>query len=1274
MSTRNNKRWLGSRLAALVIWTVLAVPLLGAFAVMISLQLQSAALARESSDVQRQLEQKVGHLHALLNSMVSVHVATSDNQSALVGMAEKLRQDNPEITAVGSYMNVPLSEREAFESDMANSGLYDFRIMDLVGSARVPSPERNDAIPISLLEPMTPELLPLLGSDLAANSELQTSLSVATGRDLTVGTVVPDDWPAAGQLMMLQSAYQVPGRDNFDYQQDNGGCFLIIDPANYLADLLDENLDSNVKELSLALRRSGQESLLARKRFSNEHLIASDWFSPTLHEHVFELANSSLVISIKGARGIDKNHLVTALFFIVLATACFFAALSWMIAKRDAVIESEALQVERYRFSGDSVMSMKPVRQSSGNREVTLAVWLLLLVPVLGMIAVMISKRYQSDAFLHESSDVVRMVEQRISNINGLFNSLVSASYATSGDRSALIAMADQLRLDNPKLTAVGRYQSAPFQNRSVIGDEVTVNRLDDLLVTTMMDSIQVIAPEKNVVMPISVLEPMTSRLLPLIGTDLADDSKLQRRLSLGIVQNSTVVTAIPADWPAARQLMVIRPTYRGLYAPQSRTARIQQADGGYLLIIDPEVYLEGLVDENLSGSVSALSLVLNEFSEDTPLAISHLSMDALFFRDLFDAPRVQRTFELGDASLVLSIEGAYGISKNHIFAAVGFITLTVALFIAAFLWLHERRRVVVEKLLSHDVLRAERDRNARTLHLISDAVITVNHQCVIQHVNTFGARFLGCTSQDLIDKPLDKFLFLHYRDTPSDTFNALQLLQDMRSDEPIALDLISYTAAANVAFEPVSRAFHGTVSLNEGSSEYPATAVFVFRDISAEKRLTAALEYQANHDALTGCANRHHFERQLDSLLENQTSQAAGNALLYIDLDRFKEINDTAGHAAGDMMLMQFTKELNHIIDSSDTLARLGGDEFGVLMSNVNQAISERKALQVHKLLQTMVFTHQDRGYPIRASLGLAHFDEVGNSPSEVMAAADMACYAAKDLGRNQLYVYRADDEAMTRRTSELEWLSLLRHALEANRFRLHAQPLVSVKNPEKFVRYEFLLRLADDEGHDLQASRIVSAAERYGMMRDIDQWVIDQAFSIIAELGKDDRRGKLIYAINLSGQSAADPTLIDFIKERILHHKVDPECVCFEITETAIISHFANAVVLSQAIRDMGAQIALDDFGSGLSSFAYLKNLAIDVLKIDGQFIKDLASDPVDQAMVKAIRDVACSMQITTVAECVETQATLDVLSEIGIDIAQGFHIGRPMPIGKRVPANSV
>ena len=412
MSTRNSSRWLRNSLSALLIWTLLAVPVLGALATMISQHFQSAELARESSDVIRQIEQKVEQTHGLLNSMVSVHVATSGNQSTLVTMAEKLRQDNPEITAVGAYRNVHISEREAFQVEMAKSGLYDFRIADLTNNERVASPPRKNAVPISLLEPMTPELLPLLGSDLAASSDLQTSLSLAMDQNISVETVIPDGWPAAGQLMMLQPVRNVPEGDHLGVQQDYGGYFLIVDPNVYLAGVLNGNLQSHINQLSLVLGKNGEENLLANRRFSNEHLEARGWFTASLNERTFRLGDTSLVLLIDSSRGLQRSHLVMAIIFIVLATGCFFSALLWLKERRNTPIEDEALRAERDRLMGDSHLSANPVRIAPGNRWLTLAVWVLLLVPALCAIAAMMSQRYQSEKFQHESFDVVRTVEQ----------------------------------------------------------------------------------------------------------------------------------------------------------------------------------------------------------------------------------------------------------------------------------------------------------------------------------------------------------------------------------------------------------------------------------------------------------------------------------------------------------------------------------------------------------------------------------------------------------------------------------------------------------------------------------------------------------------------------------------------------------------------------------------------------------------------------------------------------------------------------------------------
>jgi len=272
------------------------------------------------------------------------------------------------------------------------------------------------------------------------------------------------------------------------------------------------------------------------------------------------------------------------------------------------------------------------------------------------------------------------------------------------------------------------------------------------------------------------------------------------------------------------------------------------------------------------------------------------------------------------------------------------------------------------------------------------------------------------------------------------------------------------------------------------------------------------------------------------------------------------------------------------------------------------------------------------------------------------------MACYAAKDLGRNKLFVYQADDETISNKSSELNWLQRLKQALDEDLFQLRVQPLVTVDKLH-IGHFEFLLRLVEENGNETSPWSIINAAERYNMMQEVDHWVIKNAFKTIAEL--PDQYNDIVFGINLSGQSATDPNLIEFLKEQFKLHQIEPRRLCFEITETAAIEHFRIAVELANDLRELGCTMALDDFGSGLSSFGYLKNLPVDMLKIDGQFIRELASNPIDQAIVKAIRDVASSMNLVTVAEFVEDEAAVAVLSDLGIDIAQGYYFGKPMPV---------
>lgn len=354
-------------------------------------------------------------------------------------------------------------------------------------------------------------------------------------------------------------------------------------------------------------------------------------------------------------------------------------------------------------------------------------------------------------------------------------------------------------------------------------------------------------------------------------------------------------------------------------------------------------------------------------------------------------------------------------------------------------------------------------------------------------------------------------------------------------------------------------------------------------------------------------------------------------------------------------------------LVRDDDVLSRLGGDEFGLLMINVNRDEATRMSNRIYDFFQNYIFKHEDFAFSVTASIGVVHIDKSCANMKDVLAAADIACYSAKDNGRNSLSVYSKTDVGMAERSVELSWLPRLQKALQEDQFRLYLQPVASLlKTPseQRITHFEFLLRLTDSDGKEMSPWQIIQAAERYDLMREIDKWVIRNALRTVSEL-QSGPGAQCSYSINLSGQSAADPSLKSFIATQMNAHQIDPSKIWFELTETAAISHFSVAVDLIKNIRSVGSKVALDDFGSGLSSFGYLKNLPVDIIKIDGQFVKEISHNPIDREMVRAIHQVGQSMNIVSVAEFVEDQATVEELLKIGVNYAQGYFIGKPQRI---------
>ncbi|MCL2656637.1 MAG: EAL domain-containing protein [Betaproteobacteria bacterium] len=569
------------------------------------------------------------------------------------------------------------------------------------------------------------------------------------------------------------------------------------------------------------------------------------------------------------------------------------------------------------------------------------------------------------------------------------------------------------------------------------------------------------------------------------------------------------------------------------------------------------------------------------------------------------------------------------------------------------------RQRQRVEDALSDELARAQ-----VTLAAIGDAVMTLNERGRIQYMNAAAERLIGKSYNTCVFKPLSALFQLIDADAaetaqgdennPAKTILSGKIVSEISGSWMLQRVVDGKRVAVSVVATPLFR------------QKAVTGAVLVFRDMTRERRYMANLSWHARHDVLTGLYNRREFDHRLTQAIECQKDLGGRHALLYLDLDQFKVVNDTCGHALGDQLLCKVTSRLQGCLRESDTLARLGGDEFGVLLENC----PPEPALQIaEKLLQAVAdlnFTANGRTFVIGASIGLVNMQPSQYGPAEALQAADMACYLAKEKGRNRVQVYSQDNTELSLRFGEMMWAQQIHQALEEQRFLLYCQDIVAVDDAgDTGIHLEVLLRLQDESGRLVAPGKFIPAAERYGLMPLLDRWVVQNAFAIMAER-QSVSGGKPITtcAINLSGATVGDPVFLSFLREQFALHKLAPETICFEVTETTAIANLSNAIHFIQELQAIGCKFALDDFGAGMASFAYLKQLPVDYLKIDGSFVKDMLSDPVDYAMVEMISHLAHMMGKRTIAEFVESAEILEALKKIGVDYAQGYAIAKPQP----------
>jgi diguanylate cyclase (GGDEF)-like protein/PAS domain S-box-containing protein len=559
----------------------------------------------------------------------------------------------------------------------------------------------------------------------------------------------------------------------------------------------------------------------------------------------------------------------------------------------------------------------------------------------------------------------------------------------------------------------------------------------------------------------------------------------------------------------------------------------------------------------------------------------------------------------------------------------------------------------------ANERLAGEKELFQVTLACIGDAVITTDVAGYITNLNPVAEKLTGWSNleaQGTLVSQVFKILTEAAREPAADP-----LTRCLRDREAKGLDEDTLL----VRRDGVELSIDDTATPIFDTAGELAGAVLIFRDVTEQRRLVRQLKHQAFRDVLTGLINRRGFERRLKRLLSsNDGDQLHG--LLYVDLDQFKVVNDTCGHVVGDVLLCQVSALLRSKVKRSDTLARLGGDEFGVLLENCSKEQARHIANELRLAIQDFHFHWAEKSFTIGVSIGVVPIAPGHESLPKLLSAADSACYIAKEKGRNRIHVYELDC-ATVHRHDQMQWVARIHDALREDRFCLYHQPIVPLsRNALPGEHWEILVRLLDEDGRLILPDAFIPAAEHYGQMEAIDYWVVRHAFEALRS-----RRGAaspLTYWINISGQSLGEEQFLAFVTDEVIHSGISPSSVCFEITETAVIVNLSVALRFIFSLRELGCRFALDDFGTGLSSFAHLRTLPVDYIKIAGRFIANLADSPSDLAIVQGIHHIARVMGIQTVAESVEDDATLEQLQAAGIDYAQGNRIGRATSLNTR------
>jgi diguanylate cyclase (GGDEF)-like protein/PAS domain S-box-containing protein len=545
-------------------------------------------------------------------------------------------------------------------------------------------------------------------------------------------------------------------------------------------------------------------------------------------------------------------------------------------------------------------------------------------------------------------------------------------------------------------------------------------------------------------------------------------------------------------------------------------------------------------------------------------------------------------------------------------------------------------------------------------LQSIGDGVIATDQHLVIEYLNPVAEELTGWRFEEAQGRHIDDIFRGFHEETCEPLENPLSVaIGRSRAIKSVRPTLLIKRDGNEMYIESTAS------PIRDGSGAISG-GVLVFHDVSESRELNRKLSYHASHDILTDLVNRHEFAARLERALRTARARETSYALCHLDVDQFKIINDTCGHSAGDALLGQMGALLKTTIRGRDTLARLGGDEFGVLLESCSLDEAMRMAEQLKDTIRNYKFVWEERTFRLGCSIGVVPITGDSGDVAALLSAADSACAAAKEAGRNRVFSFQENDLDLMRHRKEMQWAAKISNALEESRFELYRMEIAPLQRHDPGAHYELLLRMKDETGKIVSPTDFILAAERYGITPQIDRWVVENALRwLVSEA--DERERLALCSINLSGQSLVDDKFLPFVQRVLKNSGIDGSKICFEITETAAIASYAQANRFVNAMKELGCRFALDNFGTGLSSFGYLKHFPVDFLKIDGCFVKEILHDPIDREMVRSINEIGHLTGKLTIAEFAENGEIINMLRNLGVDYAQGYGVASPQRIAK-------